>query len=1000
MEELENIEAYFKVNINVYCISEDFTDMIRHSQCNYKSIMNLNLHHNHFSFIKDIHNITKVFKCSQCHQFLSLYKLLKRHLQTCNKGVQKIQYVGGNYQNKETIFELLGHENIDIPNDLRYYPYFLFFDFETYLKKLKRDKTKKLQYDGEHELLSICFMGNEDPSPTFIPVDETPEKALEEMIVKMDVIRIKYIEQMYSSYVPYFKAIAKITGDRKKEQYEKTRRRLASQLMDWIEEMPVYGFNSSSYDLNVIKSHLPEILIKHGRKHGNISKKEKQWIKMIELELGYAIEKNVSIDRFTVDGFDVKTNTVYEFDGCYFHGCELCFDGSKINPLSRRCQTMSDLNKKTLEKRSKLKSLGYRVKSQRECEFKCTNGIEVKGIIKQNNRYRMIANGKFIFKDVMNYLAPGYSLDKFLKAFDTSIPKGIFCHKVTQNLDLFIKHNPGLQGLSVIDVLKKSPIPAKNWFYNVLKAKPICNTDYEDIKLKYSNIYELLVDYNKADVAPSVEAMMKLSNFFKVKGLDMHKDGISISGLTLKYLWKVKDRNANFQLFKEYETLHQKYRDNLVGGPSIVFNHYQEKGITKIRGGKFCESVKGFDANALYLYALGGNMLVGDHKIVEYYPEILDDVINDKFFGVVECNIRVPEELRDYFQEFTPIFKNVDITYNDVSEETKAQVKENYKSRKLIGSMFGTKMLFHTDLLKWYMKHGLIVDNVSLIVSYHKSRPFKSFMEEVSEARRKGDISKDYELIGDMNKLMGNSSYGGTIMNKLKHERVSIISNELFSKNMKSPNYKSHEDLINGYEFRMKKMRLKENLPIQVGFAVYQLAKLRMLEFYYDFIDRFIDRSDFQYVQTDTDSAYCAFSSNDFDCLVKPHLKEEYNRIKSDWFGRDDTPENKLYDKRTPGLFKLEYEGDGIIALSAKMYYSFNEKTNKFSSKGINKHQNDITKERYMTALGNDPSQTFLNKGFRVLNNRMTSYSQLKTGMKLFNDKRKLIGYETTALDI
>jgi hypothetical protein len=181
---------------------------------------------------------------------------------------------------------------------------------------------------------------------------------------------------------------------------------------------------------------------------------------------------------------------------------------------------------------------------------------------------------------------------------------------------------------------------------------------------------------------------------------------------------------------------------------------------------------------------------------------------------------------------------------------------------------------------------------------------------------------------------------------------------------------------------------------------VYQLAKLRMLEFYYDFIDRFIDRSDFQYVQTDTDSAYCAFSSPDFNSLVKPHLKKEYNSIKSDWFGREDTPENKLYDKRTPGLFKLEYEGDGIIALSAKMYYSFNETTNKCSSKGINKHQNDITKERYMTALGNDPSQTFLNKGFRVHGNRMSSYSQLKTGMKLFNDKRKLTGYDTTALDV
>ncbi len=48
------------------------------------------------------------------------------------------------------------------------------------------------------------------------------------------------------------------------------------------------------------------------------------------------------------------------------------------------------------------------------------------------------------------------------------------------------------------------------------------------------------------------------------------------------------------------------------------------------------------------------------------------------------------------------------------------------------------------------------------------------------------------------------------------------------------------------------------NVPIQVGCAVYDLAKLRMLEFYYDFLDKYIDRSDFVYCQMDTDSAlYC-----------------------------------------------------------------------------------------------------------------------------------------------
>jgi hypothetical protein len=32
-----------------------------------------------------------------------------------------------------------------------------------------------------------------------------------------------------------------------------------------------------------------------------------------------------------------------------------------------------------------------------------------------------------------------------------------------------------------------------------------------------------------------------------------------------------------------------------------------------------------------------------------------------------------------------------------------------------------------------------------------------------------------------------------------------------------------------------------------------------MLEFYYDFLDKYIDRSDFQYCNMDTDSAYVVY---------------------------------------------------------------------------------------------------------------------------------------------
>ena len=45
-----------------------------------------------------------------------------------------------------------------------------------------------------------------------------------------------------------------------------------------------------------------------------------------------------------------------------------------------------------------------------------------------------------------------------------------------------------------------------------------------------------------------------------------------------------------------------------------------------------------------------------------------------------------------------------------------------------------------------------------------------------------------------------------------------------------------------------------------------------MLQFYYDFIDRYVDRSLFQYCEMDTDSAYIALAGESIDDLVRPEF--------------------------------------------------------------------------------------------------------------------------------
>ena len=50
---------------------------------------------------------------------------------------------------------------------------------------------------------------------------------------------------------------------------------------------------------------------------------------------------------------------------------------------------------------------------------------------------------------------------------------------------------------------------------------------------------------------------------------------------------------------------------------------------------------------------------------------------------------------------------------------------------------------------------------------------------------------------------------------------------------------------------RLKKS-VKYDLPLQLGYFVYQQAKLKMLEFYFDVVDRFIERKNFCLLEMDT----------------------------------------------------------------------------------------------------------------------------------------------------
>ena len=78
-------------------------------------------------------------------------------------------------------------------------------------------------------------------------------------------------------------------------------------------------------------------------------------------------EKKLTIGdkTYKVDGFCEKTNTVYEFYGCFWHGCPKCYKPNVVN--SKNQKDMGTLNDKTIEKRETIKNAGYSHVSTYEC---------------------------------------------------------------------------------------------------------------------------------------------------------------------------------------------------------------------------------------------------------------------------------------------------------------------------------------------------------------------------------------------------------------------------------------------------------------------------------------------------------------------------------------------------------------------------------------------------------------------------------------------------------
>ena len=127
--------------------------------------------------------------------------------------------------------------------------------------------------------------------------------------------------------------------------------------------------------------------------------------------------------------------------------------------------------------------------------------------------------------------------------------------------------------------------------------------------------------YNNKDVVPTLKAMQKMIEFYHNKGIDMLKLGCTLPNLANICLHKSTD--SKFCPFTESDKyLLEKIREDMVGGPSIVFTGKAVVDETFLRkSSDVCKSIVDIDAIQLYPYSMCQPMPTGLYTRWEYDSE-------------------------------------------------------------------------------------------------------------------------------------------------------------------------------------------------------------------------------------------------------------------------------------------------------------------------------------------------------------------------------------------
>ena len=1048
LTDLGRMEHWLNLDITVYSIDAKgvavmirrATDRDRASRKRPK-IMYLNLHERHFSWISSLPQCVKSWCCDRCGKMFKRRHDYIRHQNTC-KGAVRYVYPGGVFNPKPSIFETLRSDWGVVPERFEdgFFPFFATFDFESYFP------------DGgaAHQILSVSVASNV-PGWTrpvcHVNDSDNPAAIVELMLKTLYGISRSAEEAVTHTLRRTFELLDKLAVGCELE----TVNGLTSRLLDWTKQLPVLGFNSAKYDLNLIRRYLIPLL-----KDGN------KFQDKLRYTLKTEANKFTAITTERLKFLDMRSYLAANYNYAAFvkaygaEGSKGCFPYEYMTSLDR-------LADRQLPPKAAFHSNLNDTDITDEQYEQCLRTWRVLGM-KTLRDYLVHYNNK----DVVPFVEAADNMRLF--------------YMNDMRVDVF-KDAVSVPGLTLKILFASVTDPgAKFWLFDE-KDKDLHTTIRNNIVGGPSIIFHR---YHEAGVT-------------KIRELELGEAALPCRRIVgydanALYLWALmQDMPTGMYVRRhestQFEAVHPPGTGKLANEwlrwceakhPKLKFRHRyngSERRVGKYfvdgfvegtnlvlefngcfwHGHENCEITEGIEYNGRQGITMkqcsrntadrkleiekAGYVVhvktecewkrdkINDPRIIEFLrrevwtglherrrlpggvPEIVEAVLSGALFGLVECDIAVPDALKAAFADMPPIFKNVDIDLADIGTymQRHAEIhKLSKKSRKgLIGSYFGIKILLTTALLRWYLEHGLVVSRVYQIAEYKPRACFVPFGNKVSDCRRLGDVNPDHAIVAETMKLIGNSAYGKTVTNQFRFKSVEYAREDSARRSISDPRFCKLEclDPLTAaeadpyYEVTSHKRVVRLDLPLHVGFSVYQSAKLHMLGFRYDFVGKYVPRNHFQYVEMDTDSAYIGLAFESLEAAVREADREAFDREKYKWLPRPDN----VHDRREPGRFKEEWRGDGFIGLCSKTYYCFGRSHgHKVSCKGLQKARNALTATHFLDVLRTQRSHKGTNRGFRMKDGVMTTYEQDRTALTYFYPKRKVQedGVTTLPLDI